>query len=229
MKWQLSFTLVELLAVIVIITLLMAILLPSLTRAGQQAKATICKNNLRQIGLAAYLYTDTWNWYLPRGTASSSKTWFELFLPYLSYHPIDNDYRSVRIYRCPAYPDKEQTVCFVNNAWDFDGLYDTTGRPIDEPTRILGLRRLDKTIYIADNEYGPGREIIKKRGDPGWHTLDVWSEDHLPKQPNFQRRIARTRHSKGSLKPGCNVLFLDWHSDWVDADDMTADMWRFRR
>jgi len=214
--------------VAVIISLLTALLLPALTKAKQQAWATVCKNNLRQIGIAAYLYADAWNCYLPRGTASTGKTWFELFLPYLSHPPADNDYRDVKIYRCPAYPDKEQTVCFVNNAWQFDGPEDTQGSPVEKPTSILGLSRLDGTIYMADNEYGCGREIIKIKNGPGWHTCDVWSTDHLPKITNLQRRVARSRHSKGSAKPGCNVLYLDWHADRVGADDMTPDMWRFR-
>ena len=133
MKRQESLTLVELLAVIATITLLMAILLPTLSRTRQQAQATICKSNLSQIGLAAYLYTDSWNYYLPRGTGSADKTWFELLLPYLSHKPTDNDYRNVRIYHCPAYPDKEQTVCFVNNTWEFNSPDDSTGHFKDEP------------------------------------------------------------------------------------------------
>ncbi len=224
-----GFTLVELLVAAAIITLLMGILVSVLGGARQQAQSIVCKSNLRQIGLAAYLYAEAWNWYLPRGTGSTNKTWFQLFLPYLSQRPADNDYRGVRIYRCPGYPDKEQTVCFVNNAWGFSGLNDSVGYPIDEPTNVFGLRRLDRTIYLADNEDGPGREIIRQRGDQGWHMLDVWSRSHLPANSGLERRVARARHNRGTTKPGCNVLYLDWHADWVDANDMTADMWRFYR
>jgi prepilin-type processing-associated H-X9-DG protein len=193
-------------------------------------KKALSLNNLKQIGIAAYLYAEAWNWYLPRGTSGvTAKTWFQVFMPYLSQKAIDSDYRNIKIFRCPSYPDKEQTVCFVNNAWEFNGLSDTTGYTIDVPTNVFGLKRLDRTIYLADNENGSWRNIIKRQGDAGWDMCDVWSTSHLPRATNPERRIARTRHSKGTAKPGCNVLYLDWHAEWVDADDMTVDMWRFRR
>jgi len=53
-----GFTLIELLAVIAIIALLMAILLPALQRVRKQAKALTCRANLKQWGMILALYTE---------------------------------------------------------------------------------------------------------------------------------------------------------------------------
>jgi prepilin-type N-terminal cleavage/methylation domain-containing protein/prepilin-type processing-associated H-X9-DG protein len=53
-----GFTLIELLVVIAIITLLMAIMLPALSRARSLSVRVVCKNNLKQIAFACQMYTD---------------------------------------------------------------------------------------------------------------------------------------------------------------------------
>jgi prepilin-type N-terminal cleavage/methylation domain-containing protein len=51
-----GFTLIELLVVIAIISLLMALLVPALSRARKQAKAMVCQSRLRQWGTILALY-----------------------------------------------------------------------------------------------------------------------------------------------------------------------------
>jgi len=56
-----AFTLIELLVVVAIIVVLIALLLPSLGRARDQAKSTVCRSNLRQCAMVFREYASEWD------------------------------------------------------------------------------------------------------------------------------------------------------------------------
>jgi prepilin-type N-terminal cleavage/methylation domain-containing protein/prepilin-type processing-associated H-X9-DG protein len=67
-----KFTLIELLVVIAIIAILAAMLLPALSAARESARANNCRGNLKNLGNATVLYTDSWDGWLPQAAAKIS-------------------------------------------------------------------------------------------------------------------------------------------------------------
>lgn len=215
-----GFTLIEILVVISIIALLLSIMMPALGAAKERARATVCLSNLRQIGLSALLYAEDHKDFVPRNGGH----WIQLFMPYLGRKANQaKDYREVKIYNCPSYPDKRQTVDYVVNSWDNDTI-ETNGA-----TRLSTFRRRDAKVYLADNACGWWRPIITNETELVEHAsiFDVWHLQHLPnsdeEDQTYGRRVARDRHGKAS-----NATFLDGHSQSVRTEEMTPRMWRPR-
>lgn len=100
-KSKKTFTLIELLVVVAIIGILISLLLPSLSRAREEAKNVICKSNLKQIGVAVYLYAESNDDLMPTSNIGNSANFSPGMVyytaPYLDIELNHNDYLETNV------------------------------------------------------------------------------------------------------------------------------------
>ena len=119
----------------------------------------------------------------------------------------------------------------MDNAWQFSSPRDNVGSELTGLSKMGRIQLPSDTIYLADNEYGSWRPIIKNPDATGGdiERNDVWSPSHLPYAPgtgkvNPERRVALNRHGRGP-----NLLFFDGHAAFKRATLITVDDWRETR
>lgn len=199
-----GFTLVELLVVVSIIALLIAILLPSLRKAREQAKCAVCLSNLHQIGLSLTTYALENHDYMAAAACASADApeetyWLCVLQRYANQSLVA---------RCPKdRTDKpfldwgnppEDRATWQNYRWSSYAinfsLVPTPQNP-HEYNRLDTIRHPDSVIYLAEIHCGGSY-------DYGDHIhADRWDGDEDPKN-----EVAWDRHQGRS-----NYLFVDSH------------------
>ena len=103
---QKAFTLIELLAVVAIIGILASMILPSLSSAREKGKMTVCKNNLKQIGYTASLFSEIND----HKYAESTGDWLSTLSNSGGKPVMLGEYaeilKSTEVFYCPSMPDR---------------------------------------------------------------------------------------------------------------------------
>jgi prepilin-type N-terminal cleavage/methylation domain-containing protein/prepilin-type processing-associated H-X9-DG protein len=240
MRRQRGFTLIELLVVIAIIAVLASLLLAALSNAKFQARNTICKNNLRQIGLGLQMYVSEYEAYPPffnhvDGTAleSTALMWDQFLEPYLFptrtvlpflYASGTGPGRKVeKFFLCPFFATKRPNMPFEfafhkapiygyngSGVGDFLGL----GRSISMVFDDGNSRFIRESAVVAPSQMTAAGDPFARAEKPeldGSFVSDPWR----PWPPNSPAltgdRIRRNQEALRIHRRRMNRVFCDGH------------------
>lgn len=236
-----GFTLVELLVVISIIALLIAILLPSLKRAREQAKDTVCRSNLHQLGLTVEYYLHDSGGRLPwiKGTKNPDTQLFNK-APFRQYHQIFQFWpylKDLDIYLCPrATSGRVQPGGPFRSRTVLDYLQGPGGINLQGPGGISYFNALKADQWFIELYQQNAFPFIKKADltDPSKayiedlyteYWFNDWSKgaaelpaitgnvlNHIP-YPEAAVMMADAIHEVGRHNGAKHLLFVDAHVD----------------
>ena len=152
---QRGFTLIELLVVIAIIAILMAILMPALSRARELGKRAVCLNNLKELQLGWIMYTDDNDGKIVNGQCGGGT-------------PKEPAWVN-RVFDVPGYttgqslPDEQQIIAIKSGAmWKYVNNLDAYKCPTGHRGEFLTYSAVDAANGLTDNRGLPGGMRVGK-------------------------------------------------------------------
>lgn len=238
-----AFTLIELLVVISIIAVLMAVMMPSLTKAREQAKTVTCQANQKQFGLAMQMYaTENKNTMMPMQTGGTTdgtaKLWMHYIAPYINsqkgaMRQTDGGYwaneegkeieSGLHVFKCPAQTDKFYYNWYIKYGVDW---IHASYAPEGITPRLLKLtqiKNLDKRLIVADSmdkdpKYVELTSLTQRMRGAANRYNPLYGQIGLQVFAYEEAEpysLVSDRH-----KIGANALFLDGRVQWFKYEDL---------
>jgi len=172
-----GFTLIELLVVIAIIAILAAILFPVFARAREKARQASCQSNLKQIALAAIMYSNDYDeiWAPMSMGSPIGPEWTAVLLqPYI---------KNLQIFDCPSFASAGPRSCGCgpqglrymsygfNCGWTAGGRMPNWFGPMGQ--KLTAIEAPAEELFAGDSgcvNIGPGSAYASTQGTtcPGW-------------------------------------------------------------
>ncbi|MBE2203833.1 MAG: DUF1559 domain-containing protein [Chthoniobacterales bacterium] len=214
-----GFTLIEILASVLVILVLMALLFVGLKKVRETASSVQCMSNLRQIGLGFRGYIDEYGCAPPHWGVSKvapygpNYLWTGHIAPYMGAQGDVSEGKLSRVFDCPADPDSKKrppnrgfasTADNWSISYGFNYVHLTSQLQWSaNPANLRGVRNFSTLVLAADS-------VPLSRGGGLIALISAWTFLSNPKTgPDF-------RH------PGqhFNAVFLDGHVQPLDADSL---------
>ena len=181
-----GFTLVELMVVISIIALLLALLMPSLSRAREGAKRQVCANQLKQNSVAIHAYAGDYNYGMPWwGYEADGDEEIHPYVVYRGGGQKDADYRFPTTVATDPWDPTKGKLKAMRMACLYEGKYITEPKVFYCPSNKDALYKFES--YTDPPPWGRMPQLFNATQDNEWVRQGYEYYPTDPKTPTEKR------------------------------------------